>query len=137
MANLEFSVEGWEYLNGAFSFYSFFDLLLLFSVFQGILLIISIPFHTNDTPAYKWLLLAIGLSSLSIILYLLSNFQGAVQSIPKVFFLSGFVIFLYAPIYYFTKENYFSMPSSSHLVGIYILFHFLFNYSFIYPFYCR
>ncbi|MCR9063946.1 MAG: helix-turn-helix domain-containing protein [Cytophagales bacterium] len=99
---LTFTIEGWEDLNGTLSFYSFYDLLLLFSVFQGILLMIAIPtLQSNNTDANKWLLLTIGLSSFSILFYVLSNYNNAVQSFPKILFLSDFVLFLYAPLYYF------------------------------------
>lgn len=100
--NLEFRIQGWEDLHGVFSFYSLYDLLLLFSVFQGILLMIAIPsLQSNNAAANKWLLLTIGLSSISILFYLLSNYQNAVQGFPRVLFLADFVIFLYGPIYYF------------------------------------
>ncbi len=100
--NLEFSIAGWEDLHGAFSFYSIFDLLLLFSVFQGILLLIAIPnLKSHNADANKWLLLSIAISSSGIFFYLLSNFQNTVQSFPKILFLADFVIFLYSPIYYF------------------------------------
>jgi AraC-like DNA-binding protein len=100
--NLEFSVSGWEDLHGVFSFYSIFDLLLLFSVFQGILLLIAIPnLKSHNAEANKWLLLNIAISSFGIFFYLLSNFQDAVQGFPKILFFADFVIFLYSPIYYF------------------------------------
>ncbi|KPM47426.1 helix-turn-helix domain-containing protein [Jiulongibacter sediminis] len=100
--HLQFTIEGWEDLNGTFSIYSFYDLLLLFSVFQGILLLIAIPtLQSNNLDANRWLLLTIGLSSFSIFFYVLSNYNSAVQAFPKILFLSDFVLFLYGPIYYF------------------------------------
>ncbi|MGR3810374.1 helix-turn-helix domain-containing protein [Jiulongibacter sp. NS-SX5] len=100
--NLSFTIEGWEDLNGTFSIYSFYDLLLLFSVFQGILLMIAIPtLQSNNTGANRWLLVTIGLSSFSILCYVLSNYNSTVQAFPKILFLSDFVLFLYGPLYYF------------------------------------
>ena len=102
VTNLEFTIEGWEDLHGAFSFYSFYDLLLLFSVFQGILLLIAIPsLQSNNRSANRWLLSTIALSSFGILFYLLSNFDSAVQHFPKVLFLGDAVLFLYAPLFYF------------------------------------
>lgn len=100
--HLQFTIEGWEDLNGTFSIYSFYDLLLLFSVFQGILLLIAIPtLQSYNIDANRWLLLTIGLSSFSIFFYILSNYNSAVQAFPKILFLSDFVLFLYGPLYYF------------------------------------
>ncbi|SOE20223.1 AraC-type DNA-binding protein [Spirosomataceae bacterium TFI 002] len=100
--NLEFSITGWEDLQGTFSLFSIYDLLLLFSVFQGILLLIAIPsIQSNNKPANNWLLLSIALSSVSLLFYLLSNFSGAVQAFPKIIFLADFIIFLYSPLYFF------------------------------------
>jgi AraC-like DNA-binding protein len=118
--NVEFSIAGWEDLHGAFSFYSIFDLLLLFSVFQGILLLIAIPnLKSHNADANKWLLLSIAISSGGIFFYLLSNFQNTVQSFPKILFLADFVIFLYSPIYYFYLRrllfNARSLPSRWYL----------------------
>lgn len=118
--NLPFRIVGWEDLHGAFSFYSLYDLLLLFSVFQGILLLIAIPnLHSNNNGTNKWLLCAIGLSSFSILFYLLSNYQNSVQSFSQVLFFSDFVIFLYAPIFYFYLRkllfNIETLPSKWYL----------------------
>ncbi len=100
--DVDCTIQGWEDLHGAFSFYSLYDLLLLFSVFQGILLMIAIPsLQANNSAANKWLLLTIGLSSISILFYILSNFQNVVTIFPKVLFLGDIVLFLYAPFYYF------------------------------------
>ncbi len=118
--NLEFTIVGWEDLQGTFSIFSLYDLLLLFSVFQGALLLIAIPsIQANNKSANNWLLLSIGASSVSLLFYLLSNFSGAVQAYPKVIFLPDFIIFLYAPIYFFYLRkllfNETSLPSKWYL----------------------
>lgn len=118
--NLEFTIVGWEDLQGTFSIFSIYDLLLLFSVFQGVLLLIAIPsIQANNKSANNWLLLSIGASSVSLLFYLLSNFSGAVQAYPKVIFLPDFIIFLYAPIYFFYLRkllfNETSLPSKWYL----------------------
>jgi hypothetical protein len=111
--NLEFSITGWEDLQGTLSVFSIYDLLLLFSVFQGILLLIAIPsIQSNNKPPNTWLLLSIALSSISVFFYLLSNFSGAVQAFPKIIFLADFIIFLYSPLYFFyLRKLLFNEPS--------------------------
>ncbi len=100
--NIEMEIEGWEDLNGTFSFFSFFDLLLLFSVFQGVLLIFAIPaIQSNNRSANKWLILTIALSSLMIFLYVISNYEGAVNKFPLILFITDLILFTYAPLYYF------------------------------------
>lgn len=118
--NLTFTVVGWEDLQGAFSFYSIYDILLLFSIFQGVLLLIAIPnLQSNNTGTNKWLLCTIGLSTFSIFFYLLSNYQNSVQYFSQVLFFSDFVIFLYGPIFYFYLRkllfNIENLPSKWYL----------------------
>ncbi|WP_341225871.1 helix-turn-helix domain-containing protein [uncultured Arcticibacterium sp.] len=118
--NLTFRIVGWEDLQGAFSFYSIYDLLLLFSIFQGVLLLIAIPnLQSSNTGNNKWLLCTIGLSTFSIFFYLLSNYQNSVQYFSQVLFFSDFVIFLYGPIFYFYLRkllfNIESLPSKWYL----------------------
>jgi AraC-like DNA-binding protein len=96
------TIEGWEDLMGTLHVYSIFDFLLLFAVFQGLLLVIAIPLIQNaNVEANRWLILSIILSSLSILLYLLSNFQTFVNQFPSIVILHDFIYFAYAPVFYF------------------------------------
>lgn len=96
------TIEGWEDLMGTLHVYSLFDFLLLFAVFQGILLVIAIPLIQNaNIEANRWLILSIIISSMSILLYLMSNFQTFVNRFPGIVILHDFIYFVYAPIFYF------------------------------------
>lgn len=96
------TIEGWEDLMGTLHVYSLFDFLLLFAVFQGVLLVIAIPLIQNaNIEANRWLILSIIISSLSILLYLTSNFQTFVNRLPGIVILHDFIYFVYAPVFYF------------------------------------
>lgn len=96
------TIEGWEDLLGTLHVYSLFDFLLLFAVFQGILLVIAIPLIQNaNVEANRWLILSIVISSLSILFYLMSNFQVFVNRFPRIVIIHDFIYFIYAPIFYF------------------------------------
>lgn len=96
------TIEGWEDLLGTLHVYSLFDFLLLFAVFQGILLVIAIPLIQNaNVEANRWLILSIVISSLSILFYLMSNFQIFVNRFPRIVIIHDFIYFIYAPIFYF------------------------------------
>ncbi len=96
------TIEGWEDLLGTLHVYSLFDFLLLFAVFQGILMVIAIPLIQNaNVEANRWLILSIVISSLSILFYLMSNFQIFVNKFPRIVIIHDFIYFIYAPIFYF------------------------------------
>jgi AraC-like DNA-binding protein len=96
------TIEGWEDLLGTLHVYSLFDFLLLFAVFQGILLVVAIPLIQNaNVEANRWLIFSIVISSLSILFYLMSNFQVFVNRFPRIVIIHDFIYFIYAPIFYF------------------------------------
>lgn len=96
------TIEGWEDLLGTLHVYSLFDFLLLFAVFQGILLVIAIPIIQNaNIEANRWLVLSIVVSSFAILFYLMSNFQVFVNKFPRIVIIHDFIYFVYAPIFYF------------------------------------
>ncbi|WP_247234533.1 helix-turn-helix domain-containing protein [Telluribacter sp. SYSU D00476] len=99
---IQVDIAGWEDMMGTLHFFSLYDLLLLFSVFQGILLIVAIPsIHSYNREANRWLMITLGLSSLMILLYLMSNYQVFVNVSPKLILLPDFILFVYAPLFYF------------------------------------
>jgi AraC-like DNA-binding protein len=104
--NIAIEVEGWEDLTGTFHFFSLYDLLLLFSVFQGILLIIAIPtIHDYNQAANRWLFLTMGITSVVLLLKVLSTYQEAVQSFAKFLLFPDFILFAYGPLFYFYLQK--------------------------------
>lgn len=96
------AINGWEDLTGSLHLFSIVDLLLLFSVFQGFLLIVAIPtIQTNNREANKWLLASLGISSVMLLLYTFGNYQEIANRFPKILLLSDFILFIYGPLYYF------------------------------------
>lgn len=101
-ASIPIAINGWEDLNGSLHLFSLVDLLLLFSVFQGFLLIVAIPtIQTNNREANKWLLATLGISSLMLLLYIFGNYQEIANRFPKIVLLSDFILFIYGPLFYF------------------------------------
>ena len=115
-----FDIDGWEDLMGTLHVYSLFDFILLFSVFQGLLLIFAIPIiQNNNREANKWLIFSIIISSLGILTYLLSNFQIITNIHPGLLLFSDLFYFLYGPFFYFylvkLLYNVKSLPSRWYL----------------------
>jgi len=95
-------ISTWEDLSGGQQLYTVYDLLLLFSVFQGILLIITIPtIHEYNREANRWLLLLIGFTSAILLIKVVSNYPGVAHSLPKLQLVPDFILFIYAPLFYF------------------------------------
>jgi AraC-like DNA-binding protein len=95
-------IDGWEDLLGTLHVYSLFDFILLFSVFQGLLLIFAIPIiQNNNWEANRWLIFSIILSSAAILVYLMSSFQIFTNRHPGLLIFSDFAYFLFGPLFYF------------------------------------
>jgi AraC-like DNA-binding protein len=95
-------IDGWEDLLGTLHVYSLFDFLLLFSVFQGLLLLIAIPIiQKSNLESNRWLLASILVSSASILFYILSGFQVFVHKLPLLVLLPDLIYFLYGPFFFF------------------------------------
>jgi AraC-like DNA-binding protein len=92
-------VATWEDL----SYHVFlYDVLLLFSAFQGILLIFAImTVQDHNRDANRLLVLLIGITSLSLLCRILPTYREIFQAFPKLILLPELVLFLYAPIFYF------------------------------------
>lgn len=100
-SDFEVRIAGWEDLSGGFQLYSFYNLLLLFAVFQGLLLLITIPsIQGYNRAANSWLLLLIGFSSVLMLLKVLGNFSQVAHEFTKVLLWPDFVVFVYAPLFY-------------------------------------
>lgn len=99
--SVDVEIDGWEDLTASFHFYSIYDLLLLFSVFQGLLLIIAIPTIQNyNRAANRWLVITIGVASLMILLRTIASYREAAQAFTKLLLIPDFVLFLYVPLFY-------------------------------------
>lgn len=104
--DLFFEIDGWSDIQGGFNMYSLHDLLLLFSVFQGILLLITLPrIQQYNTSANNWLLLLIGFSSAILLIRVLSNVPSIADVFPKLKIVPDLIFFIYAPLFYFYIER--------------------------------
>lgn len=100
--DIDVTIQSWEDLTSTFQFYSVYDLLLLFSCFQGLLLLIAIPSIQNyNRLANRWLLVLIGSSSLFTLLKVISAYRDVAQAYTKLLLVPDFLWFLYAPLFYF------------------------------------
>jgi len=98
---IEQKIESWEDLTGTFHFYSIYDLLLLFSAFQGLLLLIFIPTIQNyNRSANRLLVILIAVSSLMILLRVVSSFRDVAQTYTKLLLVPDFIYFTYGPLFY-------------------------------------
>ncbi|WP_266363755.1 helix-turn-helix domain-containing protein [Tellurirhabdus rosea] len=98
---IEVRIESWEDLSGTFNFYSLYDLLLLFSAFQGLLLVIFIPTIQNyNQKANRWLVALIAVSSLVLLVKVVSSYRDVAQEYTKLLLLPDFIYFTYPPLFY-------------------------------------
>lgn len=122
--DLELRVQSWEDLTGTFQFYSFYDLLLLFSCFQSALLLIAIPsIQSANRAANRWLLGLLGLGALATLLTVLSSYRDVANAYSKLTLLPDFIWFLYGPLFYcYIRRLLFNEPQPPrygwHLVPV-------------------
>ena len=99
---IDVEIKTWEDLSGTFNFYSLYDLLLLFSALQGFLFIFAIPtMQDYNRAANRWLIILMGFTSLIMLIRVLASYRGVVDGYSKVLLIPDFVLFLYAPLFYF------------------------------------
>ncbi|MEM7658347.1 MAG: helix-turn-helix domain-containing protein [Bacteroidota bacterium] len=99
-------IESWEDLSGTFSFFSLYDLLMLFSAFQGVLLVIAIPsIQDYNRKANNWLVLLLGISSLMIFFRVIGFYREVAEVYPKLLLIPDFLMLTYAPVFYFYVER--------------------------------
>lgn len=100
--DIDIHILNWEDLSGTFNFFSIYDLLMLFSAFQGLLLLIAIPSIQNyNRAANRWLVVLIGMASLFVFLKVITSYRAVAQANAKLLLLPDFIWFLYAPLFYF------------------------------------
>jgi AraC-like DNA-binding protein len=94
------NVENWEDLTGIFNFFDLYSLFLLFASFSGILLMIAIATIQNSNwLANRWLILLIGVISLTLFIKVISADRNIAQDFPKILLLPDFIVFTFAPLY--------------------------------------
>ena len=75
---------------------------MLFSCFQGLLLLIAIPSIQNyNWSANRWLVVLIGIASLFVLLKVVSSYRNVARTYTKLLLVPDFIWFLYAPLFYF------------------------------------
>jgi AraC-like DNA-binding protein len=100
--DIDITIRSWEDLTSTFQFYSIYDLLMLFSCLQGLLLLIAIPSIQNyNRVANRWLVVLIGIASIFILLKVLGSYRDVANTYPKLMLLPDLIWFLYAPLFYF------------------------------------
>jgi AraC-like DNA-binding protein len=111
-------ISTWEDLSGGQQLYTVYDLFLLFSVFQGILLIITIPtIHEYNREANRWLILLIGFTSTILLIKVVSNYPSLAHSLPKLQIVPDFILFIYAPLfYYYIQKLLFQSQTKTKLI---------------------
>jgi AraC-like DNA-binding protein len=100
-SNVELEIASWMDLPDPIQLYSIYDLLLLFSVFQGFLLIITIPgIQGYNRSANRWLLILIAFTSIILLSRVFSNSLMGIQFSVKLQLLPDFIFFLYSLLFY-------------------------------------
>jgi hypothetical protein len=100
---VEHEIATWEDLSYKLSIY---DLLLIFSAFQGILLIVAlITIQDNNQKANQLLILLILVTMIALLSRVSTDYREVFQTFPKLILLPELILFLYAPIFYFYIQN--------------------------------
>ena len=104
--NIPIEIESWEDLSATFSFYSLYDLLLLFSAFQCLLLVFAIPtIQDYNKSANRWLVLLLLGVAVALTIRVVGQFKEVAGGSPRLLFLPDFLWFGYAPVFYFYVEK--------------------------------
>ncbi|KAB7733300.1 helix-turn-helix domain-containing protein [Rudanella paleaurantiibacter] len=99
---IRLQIASWEDLSGSFNFFSIYDLLLLFSAFQSVLLIIALVSLQNyNREANRWLILALASAALLLLIRVVSAYPNIAQTYTHLLLVPDFVMLLYAPMFYF------------------------------------
>ena len=100
--NIEAEIQSWEDLSGTFRSISIYDLLLLFSAFQSILLIIAITsMQDYNRHANRWLVVSLAFMAVVVAIKVVSAYREVAQEYTKMLLIPDFALFLYAPLFYF------------------------------------
>lgn len=100
--NIPVEIISWEDLSGTFNFFSLYDLLLLFSAFQCLLLIVAIPsIQDYNRKANLWLVISIAFIAVMVGIRVVSDYKDVAQTYTKLLLIPDFAVFLYAPLFFF------------------------------------
>lgn len=99
--DIELRVRSWEDLSATFQFYSLYDLLLLFSCFQGLLLVAIPSMQHYNRAANRWLVLLLGLAAAFTLLKVVGGYRDVANAYPRLLLLPDFIWFTYGPLFYF------------------------------------
>ncbi|MEO6286314.1 MAG: helix-turn-helix domain-containing protein [Dyadobacter sp.] len=100
--NIPVEIISWEDLSGTFNFFSLYDLLLLFSAFQCLLLIVAIPsIQDYNRKANLWLVISIAFIAVMVGIRVVSDYKDVAQTYTKMLLIPDFALFLYAPLFFF------------------------------------
>lgn len=100
--NIVIEILSWEDLSGTFRSISIYDLLLLFSVFQSILLIVAITtMQDYNRQANQWLVVSLAFIALMVFIKVVGAYREMAENYTKLLLIPDFVLFLYAPLFYF------------------------------------
>lgn len=103
---INLDVENWEDLTGIFNVFDLYSLFLLFASFSGVLLMIAIPTIQNSNwLANRWLVLLIGVISLTLFIKVISSDRNIALDFPKLLLLPDFIVFAFAPLYHLYIEK--------------------------------
>lgn len=95
---VKMTVESWEDLSYPLNLYS---LILLFAVFQGILLVLTLfSIQNNNRQANLYLSTLIILVSISLFTKVAAYDRSIFQSVPKILLVPEFIFFLYGPLFF-------------------------------------
>lgn len=104
--NIEVAIDSWEDLSGTFRSISIYDLLLLFSAFQSILLIIAITsMQDYNRQANRWLVVSLAFMAIIVAIKVVSAYREVAQEYTKLLLVPYFALFLYSPLFYFYLQK--------------------------------
>lgn len=104
--NIEVAIDSWEDLSGTFRSISIYDLLLLFSAFQSILLIIAITsMQDYNRQANRWLVVSLAFMAIVVAIKVVSAYREVAQEYTKLLLVPDFALFLYSPLFYFYLQK--------------------------------
>lgn len=134
----QLEIKNWEDLSSTFNFFSLVDLLLLFAAFQGFLLMVAIPTMQDfNKEANRLLVILLGLASFFLFFRVIGHYRDVANPLPKLILLPNFVLFTYAPLFYFylhkllTKKGFTLNQAWPHFVLPFLQLMLFFPYLFM------
>ncbi|HLZ17922.1 MAG TPA: helix-turn-helix domain-containing protein [Cyclobacteriaceae bacterium] len=118
-SDVEVEIASWLDIPNPIHLYSIYDLLLLFSFFQGVLLMITMPsIQGYNVSANRWLLILIGFTSAILLVKVISSSPLVEQVTPKLQLLPDFIFFIYAPLFYlYIQRLLFQLQSKASAIN--------------------